>query len=187
MWKRPISSFLLLMVSSSLVAPAVSFSKEIYGVPRSGWSSPDWNWGYAVGTGHDCARICRQRYSQRQDRIELVKQLKDGDKSLNFEEIKLVLGLAWQRGRWDGSDGGRGGYGEVLQTMAEAQRYEEGPDEECARRLVQDMQARFPLLRPTEEQSGMMMSLLESEDADVAQRRCSGLVLEAMGFIESGL
>ena len=31
-----------------------------------------------------------------------------------FEEVKLVLGLAWQNGRWDGSDGGRGGYGDIL-------------------------------------------------------------------------
>ena len=108
----------------------------------------------------------------------------------NFEEVKLVLGLTWQRGRWDGSDGGRGGYGEVLQAMAEAKRYEEGTEEECATRLVEDMQARFQLLNPSEEQRTAMSTLWDEVEAgtvNLALRRCSGLVLEAMGFVESGI
>lgn len=177
---------MVLSAAGSQLATGFS-SNELYGVPRSGWRSTAWNWGYASGTGHDCARICRDRYSTRQARIDLVSQLQQGQaEPANFEEVKLVLALAWQRGRWDGSDGGAGGFGEVLAEMAAAKRYEEGSEEECARRLTQDMQARFHLLGPTEEQVAEMQTL-EDSDADTAQRRCSGLVLEAMGFIDNGI
>jgi hypothetical protein len=109
-------------------------------------------------------------------------------KPQNFEEVKLILALAWQRGRWDKSDGGKGGYGEVLSAMADARRYESGDEEDCSRVLVQDMQDRFPLLDPLLEDRVMMQSIFDLEpDIDAARRRCSGLVLKAMGFIENGL
>lgn len=170
----------------------------IYGVAKSGWKSSAWNWGSAVGTGHDCARICRQNYASREARAELVENLllttTTGTQSstvlipANFEEVKLVLALAWQRGRWDGTDGGRGGYGDVLHYMAEAKRYEDGSEEECAMRLIQDMQARYSLLRPSSKQEMAMQNVVVHCESDVprAQRRCSGLVLEAMGFVENG-
>ena len=106
----------------------------------------------------------------------------------NFEEVKLVMALAWQRGRWDGSDGGRGGYGEVLAAMADATRYEDGPEDECSRLLVQDMLDRYQLLDPSEEDRKVMMSLFEDlePDMDAARRRASSLVLKSMGFIENG-
>ena len=105
----------------------------------------------------------------------------------NFEEVKLVLALAWQNGRWDGSDGGRGGYEEVLEAMAQADRYEKGDEDECSRRFIKDMQARFPLLNPTDEELATMQQLDQLEpDVDAARRRCSALVLRAMGFVEKG-
>jgi hypothetical protein len=170
-------------------------AKTIYDVPNSGWASPQWNWGSASGTGHDCAAICRKRYRTRQSRSSLVKDLVDAPsvpprdrKPPNFEEIKLVLALAWQQGRWDGSDGGRGGYGEVLAAMADADRYEIGGEEECSLRLTEDMQARFHLLNPDAEELETMQTLFDDleTDTDAARRRCSALVLEAMGFIENG-
>jgi hypothetical protein len=100
---------------------------ELYGIPNSGWTNPQWNWGYARGTGHDCAAICRTRYQTRASRETLVQQLllnHEEPPTTNIEEVKLVLALAWQKGRWDGSDGGRGGYGDVLAYMAQAERYE---------------------------------------------------------------
>lgn len=107
----------------------------------------------------------------------------------NFEEIKLVLALAWQRGRWDGSDGGPGGYGEVLAAMAAAARYEIGSPQECSRRLVEDMRSRLPLLDPETEDLDCMEKLFDDcgHDIDLARRRCSGLVLKAMGFVDGGL
>ena len=157
-------------------------------MPKSGWSSPQWRWGYGVGTGHDCAMICRRQYSTVQSRKALIDALLNGaPDGPSFEEVKLVLGLAWQNGRWDGSDGGPGGYGEVLAIMAEARRYEDGTEEEVARNLVADMQARFELLDPTEEEIAQMRCLTDLDDCDVARRRCAGLVLGAMGFIEKGL
>ena len=164
--------------------------KRIYGIAQSGWKSPAWNWGSAVGTGHDCARICRQNYASREARADLVENLLATTAPIptDFEEVKLVLALAWQRGRWDGSDGGRGGYGDVLHYMAEAKRYEDGSAEECAVRLIQDMQARYGLLRPSSKQETAMQNLMVDCESDVyrAQRRCSGLVLKAMGFVKNG-
>ena len=158
------------------IVPSSAFSlymKEIYGIPRSGWTSPDWNWGSAVGTGHDCAAICRRQFGSCQSRASLVSYLLKGQ-GPPFEEVKLILALAWQRGRWDGCDGGLGGYGEVLNAMAQAQRYEVG--DECDWLLVQDMKERYHLLDPNNVDQEVMMSL-DGEDVDGARRRCSGLVL----------
>lgn len=117
-----------------------------------------------------------------------MSNLLSGEISADFEEVKLTMALAWQNGRWDGSDGGPGGYGDVLQTMAQAKRYEEGSIEECARNLAQDMQARFVLLKPTKDQRTAMDKLDEDlqQDPIAARNRCSGLVLQAMGFVENG-
>jgi hypothetical protein len=181
---------------------------ELYGIANSGWTNPQWNWGYARGTGHDCAAICRNRYQSRASREMLVQQLlldHEEPPTTNIEEVKLVLALAWQKGRWDGSDGGRGGYGDVLAYMAQAERYEpkrtsiiqEQAEEErnaCYRRFIEDMQVRFYLLNPTPPQLETMKTLLDDKDdkekqvrMDVALCRCCGLVLSAMGFVDNGL
>jgi len=184
-WDCRLAVFLAIVGFTSALSSM--HSKEIYGVPKSGWTSPEWRWGYGVGTGHDCAMICRQMYLTRESRENLVAELLEPKKKTSFEEVKLVLGLAWQNGRWDGSDGGPGGYGEVLTLMAEAQRYENGSEESCSQLLVQDMNDRFHLLNPTTEQLEIMKSILSDGDHDSARRRCAGLVLSAMEFIENGL
>lgn len=186
----------LLAGSNSFSLVMTTASKSIYGIPDSGWASSQWNWGYAVGTGHDCALVCRRKYDTRRAREDLVNQLcsapsKDVDERepKNFEEVKLILALAWQRGRWDGSDGGKGGYGDVLRAMEEATRYESKSDDENSVLLVEDMMARFPLLSPSPEKLKDMntISWILTRDNDAARRKCSGLVLQSMGFVESGL
>jgi hypothetical protein len=186
----------VLLLSTGMVAGfSISMSsKIIYGVPNSGWTSLEWNWGSGQGTGHDCAAICRRQLSTQKARESFVQGLfaapsteRNDREPTNFEEAKLVLALAWQNGRWDGSDGGRGGYEEVLAAMAQADRYEKGGEDECSRRLIKDMQARFPLLNPTDEELTAMEQLdLLEPDVDAARRRCSALVLRAMGFVEKG-
>ena len=190
--KSLVDSFSLSMKSTSL-----SNAKTIYNIPNSGWTSSKWNWGYAVGTGHDCALICRNLYKSRRARETLVNELVFGATTKaesrrepkNFEEVKLVLALAWQRGRWDGTDGGRDGYGEILAVMADATRYESDNEDENCVRFVQDMVARFPSLSPSDDQTKAMDTCIEllGADNDVARRKCSGLVLQAMGFVERGL
>ena len=172
-------------------------SKEIYGIPGSGWTSPTWNWGYAQGTGHDCAAISRRQYSSRQDRQVLVQRLltstSDETNPVDIEELKLVLGLAFQRGRWDGSDGGPGGYSEVLAMMAQAERYEDPSEELSNHRLADDMAERYTLLlvgidlEQQKQLSDYMQEYIKIPDSAVALRRCSGLVLKTMGFILRGL
>ena len=208
--------------------------KEIYNIPGSGWKSPTWNWGYAVGTGHDCAMICRKKYDSFQKRKDLILSLLepttpldtkshhddgndvgDDDTSIRdppFEEVKLILGLTIQRGRWDGTDGGRvGGYSEVLQLMAQAQRYESNDEELNAKLLVKDMSDRFHLIagnmfdddnisisimrdgftsssNSQSECQDMMQQIIReySHDMDMVRRKCTGLVLLKMGFVTLG-
>jgi hypothetical protein len=150
--------------------------KTIYGVPNSGWTSPEWNWGWAVGTGHDCAAICRNKYASREARSDLIADLIGGDPTTtDMEEVKLVMALKWQRNY-------RSGYGDVLDTMADARRYEDGTNGKSL--LLKDMVERFPLLRPTKEDEAAMDALAETDDVESALRTCSGLVLKVMGFVD---
>ena len=195
------------MSSSSILMSSSSIGKDLYGIPNSRWTSPEWNWGYAVGTGHDCAAICRTRWSTKSNRSILVDLLLSGgqdgqqkaEEIISVDEVKLILALKIQRGRWDGSDGGpNGGYGEVMSYMAQAKRYERDDigDSSGNRQLIQDMKDRFHLLNPTKEDLQLMESLwndgmLENqqdvEDVEKTLLKCSGLVLKAMGFIENGI
>ena len=168
--------------------------KTIHGIPNSGWQSPSWNWGSSVGTGHDCARISRRLHASRSARQALVDNLLAAGNNNNkvvlpedFEEVKLALALFLQNARWDGSDGGPGGYGDVLQYMAEAKRYEtDGTEDERNIRFIKDMKDRFHLLGPSEQAAKTMACILDEDDLDCARRRCCGLVLEAIKFVDNG-
>ena len=182
-------------------------NKEIYNVPGSGWTSPTWNWGYANGTGHDCALLCRRKFSTKQKRQELIQQLlhpsdisssiiqeADSSRSPPFEEVKLILGLTIQRARWDGTDGGSGGYSEVLGIMAKAQRYESNDDESNSKLFVKDMVDRFHLIAGNEigdeamDQDKIKEIVNEcANDYDMMRRKCAGLVLRKMAFVDLGM
>jgi hypothetical protein len=178
----------------------MSTDKSIYGISNSGWTSPKWNWGSAIGTGHDCAKICRQNYANRALRQDLISNLinakgTEDDEPSDFEEVKLTLALAWQRGRWDGSDGGKGGYSEVLQNLVLANRYENGDELQWSKLWIKDLASRFHLLQPSAQHASTMAMLVqesidnehvESSIVYRSRRRCSGLVLLEMGFIDSG-
>lgn len=128
--------------------------------------------------------ICRNKFNSPISRQQLVDDLRCDTAKRDMEEVKLVLGLAWQKAQWDGRDGGRGGYGDVLSVMAQAKRYESDNVIQNAERFVEDMVGRFHLLEPSEKEKVSMNNL--SADPLVAQQQCSGLVLEAMGFVEHG-
>lgn len=165
---------------------------EIYNIPGSGWKSPSWNWGYGQGTGHDCAMICRKRWASREDRKDLLLKLTnpttDENREPNFEEVKLILGLAFQNGRWDRSDGGRGGYGEVLAIMANADRYESDDEDTNATLFSKDLMERFNLIASIDAMDEMnQVEQICGDDVDLMRRKCSALVLSQMGFVDKGL
>ena len=207
--------------------------KEIYGIPASGWSSLHWKWGEATGTGHACAVLCRRQYRTPESRRDLIANLvmtkeeirggttttadnADDEKvvseaaaaaqrsPVNFEEVKLILALAWQKGLQNGHGGGGGElrpYGEILDAMVQAERYKKkavaGPgcdddddnDKDNSLLLVQDMQKRYFFLTPEVDDKIRMNLLLYDgdEDWDWIRRRCSGLVLRALDFEANGL
>jgi hypothetical protein len=159
---------------------ALTRSKQVYGVPHSGWSSPQWNWGYGSGTGHDCAVICRTRYATSESRTKLVESLILMHPDTDVEEIKLVLALLWQKCRRDNSDGGVGGYRDVLQSLVKADRYESSTD--GISRLTMDMLARLPLIQSPEIDAVSKAEAALRTDPIAAFRYCSGIVLKAMDF-----
>ena len=186
-------------------------TKTIYSIQGSGWGSPQWNWGYAQGTGHDCAAICRRKWggnaadNGKSDRRQLVQSLLDpvtfkgshqSESEVPFEEIKLILGLAWQNGRWDGSDGGPNGYSHVLQIMANAHRYEQSDEVISALNFIEDVSARFDTIHRNAEELKRMKAIANDvrgghagrvEEVFMARRTVAGLVLDAMNFVENGL
>ncbi len=180
---------------------------ELYGIPGSGWKSPTWNWGYGNGTGHDCAMICRQRWSSPESRkllldalmnprdveVETIKdagaEKADEMREPQFEEVKLILGLALQKYARFGIDGGRGGYNQVLDYMART-KYESDDEDQNARLFVNDMKERFHLIADGDQAVVQEMEQLESAcagDVDLLRRKCTALVLSQMDFIQNGL
>lgn len=182
----------------------------LYNIRNSGWKSPQWNWGSARGTGHDCAAICRSRWSNKDDRRKLVHSLlapveyhallhpSSSYGEVSFEEIKLILALAWQRGRWDGTDGGPTGYRSVLQTMADARRYENENEILSALHFIEDVSAKFHSISRNAEELHKMKDIATSvvhgkkkhaskEEIFMARRMCAGMVLDAMHFVDNGL
>jgi uncharacterized protein YktA (UPF0223 family) len=180
-------------------------SKQLYNIPDSGWKSKKWSWGYARGTGHDCAAICRRRWDDESDRRVLVESLLSPAEfkamhphfgEVSFEEVKLILALAWQSGRWDGRDGGLGlGYGAVLETMAGARRYENEDEVISALNFIEDVSGRFSSICKNEEMLKRMKAIAndvrgkhaEKEEVFMDRRKCAGMVLDAMNFVEKGL
>lgn len=196
--------------TTSTTSTAAAKKGILYNIPHSGWKSPQWNWGSARGTGHDCAAICRSRWSNKEDRRKLVHSLLSPEKyhaklhpsssigEVSFEEIKLILGLAWQRGRWDGTDGGPQGYRSVLQTMADARRYENENEILSALHFIEDVSAKYQSISRNAEELHKMKEIAFSvlhgkkthaskEEIFMARRMCAGMVLDAMHFVENGL
>ncbi|KAL3787179.1 hypothetical protein HJC23_010189 [Cyclotella cryptica] len=173
-------------------------TKELYNIKNSSWSSDQWNWGSAVGTGHDCAAICRRRWSDKIDRKKLVSALLEPAANHNrgeipFEEVKLILGLTWQRA------GRSNGYNKVLENMARAKRYEIPNDEVLsALNFITDIKDSFPSIARSKQELDLMNRvageilqyhhhMVCKEDVFRIRRVCAGMVLDAMKFVENGI
>ena len=176
-------------------------SRQLYNIKDSSWTSPKWNWGSARGTGHDCAAICRRRWSDKVDRQKLVDSLVNpaeyhcihGDHEVPFEEIKLILGLYWQR------CGRSHAFNNMLDNMARAKRYEVQNDEiTSALNFITDVKECFPYVARSKSDidqidivAGEILqyheNMVDSEKVFRIRRVCAGMVLEAMGFVQNGI
>lgn len=154
-----------------------------------------------IGTGHDCAVICRRRWSEKSDRQQLVESLLNPvgyhsahhDHEVPFEEVKLILGLLWQRSVRSHA------YSKVLENMAEAKRYEIPNDEVLsALNFISDIRYAFPDVARSNSDKDHMDAvasevlqyhnhMVERDDVFRIRRVCTGMVLEAMGFVEQGI
>jgi len=94
-------TILLWLLQTVSVSRAFSMS-TLYGIPNSGWRSPQWNWGSAVGTGHDCAAICRRQYASRPQRQELIQHLLEPSVIMMNEYLLILKKSSWFW-RWHGN------------------------------------------------------------------------------------
>ncbi len=100
-------------------------------LPPEPWTSPNWNWGSARGDAHDAARVVRgvlnESPSRRRDWITAMVQSTPSDDAVPWEEVKLVMALAFQLSGHRRAEGCRSGNGTWLEVMAMMQRgYFEG-------------------------------------------------------------
>jgi hypothetical protein len=169
--------FSLFLMTSTM---AFTLPKALYGIPNSNWASSDWNWGYAKGTAHDCAKICRQKYSSVHSRQQLLSSLMERTCSCDVEELKLILALQCQRQRK---------LGDVVQNLVQANRYESEDDNGSgSHQLVLDLQERFSKLKPNSEDMQQMIDLsMEEWKPKSTLQPCIALVLKTLDFIECGM
>ena len=79
-----------------------------------GWSSPNWNWGSAVGDAHDQAMKVRSSLSTPEVRIQFLQDNAAGD--VDMEDAKMALALKCQRARNVGYDD-RGKWEQLMESM----------------------------------------------------------------------
>eukprot|EP00958_Prasinococcus_capsulatus_P025674 scaffold4409_cov369-Prasinococcus_capsulatus_cf.AAC.27 len=85
-------------VNGTVMAASISEVTELVQERRTGWSSPTWRWGFAVGDAHDAAYIARSSLQSRDSRRSWLVQLAQTEPSTTpWEEVKLVLALAFQK------------------------------------------------------------------------------------------
>uniref|UniRef100_A0A7R9WV91 Uncharacterized protein n=1 Tax=Craspedostauros australis TaxID=1486917 RepID=A0A7R9WV91_9STRA len=172
---------------SNLHKMSASNNKEIYGVPDSGWTSPKWNWGSAMGTGHDCAAISRRNYGTPAKRQGLIDDLLNTREPSDYEEVKLAMALFFQANRR--SSLAFQFYGEVLDLMAQAECYEGDDESMNAKLFVGDLQKRYGYIEDVTPEEKIEMNTLFyecEEDWDLARRKCAGLVLTKLEYVELG-
>jgi len=130
-------------VNGTVMAASISEVTELVQERRTGWSSPTWRWGFAVGDAHDAAYIARSSLQSRDSRRSWLVQLAQTEPSTTpWEEVKLVLALAFQKAGHERRDGGAGGWLEVMERMVLAEY--EGDD--GIGYLAEDLRTRLPLL-----------------------------------------
>jgi hypothetical protein len=153
-----------------------------------------------VGAGHDCAAICRRRWSDEADRKKLVDALLNPEAyhsqhksyEVPFEEVKLILGLLWQRA------GRSHAFNEVLGNMVDAKRYELADEVLSALNFVEDVRDAFPDVALKKSHVDHMNAvageilhyhdhMVDRVEAFRIRRVCAGMVLKEMGFIENGI
>ena len=130
-----------------------------------GWSSPNWNWGSAVGDAHDQAMKVRSSLSTPEVRIQFLQDNAAGD--VDMEDAKMALALKCQRARNVGYDD-RGKWELLMEEMAACKF--EGEDGE--KLLADGIRERLP-------------SAIQYPDA--APCEMVSVALNRLGFVERGL
>ena len=99
-------------------------ARQEIAMSSSGWSSPDWNWGYAVGEAHNVAMTTRKKFDSSAERKAYLSAIgqQDVGTGLDVEELKMVLALRFQFASRQGKDGCGTGWN-IMCEMAEC-KYE---------------------------------------------------------------
>ena len=153
----------------------------------SGWSSPSWNWGSAVGDAHNEAMRIRGALRDEELRRQWLVSMIGGSSAVEWEDVKLVLALKWQKAARERRDAD---YGFVMERLRLAE-YEGDQQDEV---MVADMEARLDQLRPdAKEMEAFFMAAQNNEGGiyqdlpDAHRRAVAARVLVGLDFVAQGL
>ncbi|EKX41455.1 hypothetical protein GUITHDRAFT_153807 [Guillardia theta CCMP2712] len=150
------------------------------------WDSPTWRWGYSQGDAHDLAFQLRTKLFDENSRMDWLRNLVNGQ-SVEWEDVKVVLGLLWQRANreaWQGSDY----YNDILNRMVAA--HYEG-SQESDKVLMADMEEGLHRISAYQDMD-VLMEILGQADGDFTShdfdRRLVALrVFMGFDFVKSGI
>ena len=91
-----------------------------FSMKKRGWSSSNWNWGYAQGEAHDLAISVRSSLQSPTSRERFIAKCVNNQ--IDIEEIKMVLALRFQMAARQGKDGNGIGWN-IMNQMADC-KYE---------------------------------------------------------------
>ena len=161
----------------------------LYGIEGASWSSPSWNWGSAIGTGHDCARIFRNKVSARGDREAYLATLREATEEASsdkLDEAKLALCLTIQRACRSGHAGPtykpEGMYA-VMDKMARAERYE---GKGAGERLVKDLAQSYSYMEEIVAGKGDAKAMKALVGGKGNELKAIAMALQGMKFAELG-
>ncbi|XRB19134.1 hypothetical protein RI054_20g89800 [Pseudoscourfieldia marina] len=140
---------------------------------KTGWASPNWNWGYAVGDAHDLAMTTRSKLRTEDARKTFLANLAAG--SVDLEEVKMVFALTVQLANHRRQ---AGPLNDVLMRMA-AVSYE---GEDGPTLLASDIYAAISTM-PNDDARQEFAATAQVKDAELA----IGIALVTINFVEAGL
>ena len=119
------------VVEAEIVEPDGPKGGTGVALPPDPWVSPNWNWGSARGDAHDAARVVRDVLNESPERrrgwITAMVQSTPQDDAVPWEEVKLVMALAFQLSGHRRAEVCKSGNGTWLEVMAMLSRgYFEG-------------------------------------------------------------
>jgi hypothetical protein len=156
-------------LSTALLLPVPQVARPFVAQPRHalihmGWSSPNWNWGSAIGDAHDEAMRIRSELSTPESRIKFLQD--NAAEAVPLEDAKMALALGCQRARNLGYDLPGKPWELLMEDMAACKfEGEDGPD-----KLATAIRAILPPMSQYPDQPPRVMISVALQQMDFVPR-----------------